>query len=118
MSMDLFLQNNPDLRPRDEVRLERVTASAFPDRLRVKIEVEITPFRERPNLEIALLDSVGRPVAEASAVAVMNFSVAFVLHIRGVDDPAGDYTARVQLYFDDAASPQDQRDAPLTIPAA
>lgn len=114
MTIDLILQN-PNLLPRDEVRIERVTATPYPDRRRVKIEVDITPFREQPNLEISIRRADGLLAASSSVVAVMHFKVAFNLHLRGMDDPTGDYQVRVQLYYDDAAVPQDTRDTDLTI---
>ncbi|HVO68876.1 MAG TPA: hypothetical protein VMT24_02455 [Aggregatilineaceae bacterium] len=118
MSSDLFLQNNPDLRPRGEVRIERVSAAPYPDRRRVHVEVEVTPFREQPNLEITIHDSNGRVAAATTVVALMNFKVAFTLHLRGADEPAGEYTVQVRLYYEDAETPQDAREAPLDIPPA
>jgi hypothetical protein len=116
MTIDLIL-HNPNLLPRDQVRLERVAATPYPDRRRVKVEIDITPFREQPNLEISIRRDDGLLTASSSVVAVMHFKVAFNLHLRGMDDPAGTYTVRVQLYYDEAAAPQDSRDADLIVPA-
>jgi len=116
MDFDLFLHNNPNLRPRDEVRIERVTATPYPDRHRVHVEVEVTPFREQPNLEITVSDQSGRTAAATTVVALMAFKAAFNLHLRGVDDPAGTYLVRVQLYYEDVASAQDIRETCLDIP--
>ena len=118
MGIDLFLQDNPNLAPRDQVRLERLAATTYPDRRRVRVEVDVTPFRERPNLEIALLSSEGLAVASATVLATMHFKMEFTLHLRGVDDPAGEYTLRVQLYYDDAHMPQDVREITLHVPPA
>ena len=115
MGINLFLQNNPNLRPRDEVRIERVAATPYPDRHRVHVEVDVTPFREQPNLEITISDQNGRVAATATVVALMNFKVAFNLHLRGAADPVGLYTVRVQLYYEDVASPQDTHEASLEI---
>ncbi len=116
--MDLHIIDNDNLQPRDQVRIERVAATPYPDRRRVKVEIEVTPFRERPNLAIMLLDADDQPVASTSVIAIMHFQVAFNLHLRGTEDPTGSYTARVHLYYEDAGSPQDTCDATLTIPAA
>jgi ribosome-associated translation inhibitor RaiA len=118
MSTDLFLQNNPNLRPRAEVRIERVTATPYPDRRRVHVEVEVTPFREQPNLEITINAQNGRVAASTTVVALMNFKVAFNLHLRGTNDPAGPYTVQVRLYYEDVESAQDAREAQLDIPPA
>jgi hypothetical protein len=89
MSIDLILQNNDNLLPREEVRVERVKAAPYPDGRRVHVEVTVTPFRERPNLEITIINAGGKTVSSTSAIAIMNFRVTFTLHLRGVDDPAG-----------------------------
>lgn len=117
VDIDLYLQNNPNLLPRDEVRITGVVAAPYPDRRRVKIDVTITPFRERPNLEISIDDAQGNPVATSSAIGVMNFAVSFNLHLRGIADPTGDYSVRVQLYYDDQQSPQDSHAVTMTVPA-
>ncbi len=116
MSIDLILQNNPNMLPRDEVRITDVKAEVYPDRRRVRVEIAVTPFRERPNLEIAILDPEGRTIAASSAVGVMNFKTAYTLHLRTQNDPAGQYTLQVVLYYDDLAAPQDQKSLPLEIP--
>ncbi len=113
MTIDLIPPNLP-LLPPEEVRIEQVSAILYPDRRRVRVEVSITPFRERPNLEIVLRNGEGRVVSSASAVAVMNFRLAFTLHLRDRADPSPDYRATVTLYYDDPQAPQDERDAPLT----
>ena len=116
MSIDLILQNNENLLPRDEVRVENVKAAPYPDGRRVHVEITVSPFRERPNLEIAILNAEGQIISNASAIAIMNFRVALTMHLRGVTDPAGDYSVRVQLYYEDATSPQDTHTTALTIP--
>jgi hypothetical protein len=116
MDSNFFLLNNDNLVPRDQVRLERITATPFADRRRIKVEVEVTPFRERPDLEIVIYDAAGRIVASSSVIASMQFKMEFNLHLRNMSDPAGDYTVQVQLYYEDIQSPQDTRATTITIP--
>ena len=101
------------LLPPDEVRIERVRAAPYADGRRVKVEVDITPFRERPNLEIAILSGTGDIVATASAIDVMAFHLAFTLHLRGGGDAGPGYEVVVLLYYDDPLAPQDRRQAPV-----
>jgi hypothetical protein len=115
MDMNLFLQNNDNLLPRDQVHIERVAAIPHPDRRRVKVQIDVTPFRERPNFEIIILDQDGRQVASTSVIATMHFKMEFNLHLRHVDDTTGHYTVRVQMYYDDIRSPQDIREVALHI---
>jgi len=116
MSIDLILQNN--LLPRDDVRIVSVEAAPYPERRRVRVEVAITPFRERPNLEIVLQDAQGRTAASSSVIALMHFKAAFNLHLRGSEDPAGQYIVRVLLYYEDIQTAQDIRQAELMIHGA
>lgn len=117
MNANLFLQNNDNLLPRDEVRLARVVATPYPDRRQVKVEVDITPFRERPNLEINIYDTDKNSVASSSVIASMHFKLAFNLHLRGGNDLAGAYTVQVHLYYDDVQSPQDTCEITMNVPS-
>jgi len=115
--MDLHILNNPNLRPPEEVRVERVAATPSADGQRVHVQIQVTPFRERPNLEITIR-SGERTLASASVVGIMNFRVAFTLHLRAEPDPAQPPVVRVALYYDDPAAPQHTLDAPLSAPRA
>jgi len=117
LNIDLIVQNNANLLPPDEIRIKNVSASPYPDNRRVKVTVEVTPFRERPNLEITLLDADGRPVANTSAIGLMNFTTSYVMHLRGIQDSAGEYTIRVQVFYDSLNDTKDSREATLRIPA-
>lgn len=116
MSIDPFLQNNNTLLPRDQVRVIHVEATPYPDRRRIRVSVEVTPFRERPNLEITIRDAAGQRVVGTSVLETMLVKMEFILHMRGSDDPAGDYAVQVMLYYEDIHSPQDTREAFLQIP--
>lgn len=115
-NIDLFLQNNDNLLPRSQVRIERVLATVYPDRRRIKVSVDVTPFKERPNFEISIRAKDGKLVAGSSVIASMHFQMEFILHLRGVEsDPAGEYNVSVQMYYDDIRSPQDTYETVLHI---
>jgi hypothetical protein len=116
--INLYLQNNDNLLPRDQVKITKITATPYPDGRRVNVAVEVTPFRERPNLEIAIqriADEASEIVASTSVIAIMNFRVDFNLHLRGIEHTAGDYTVNVALYYEEANSPQHTQSVDLTI---
>jgi hypothetical protein len=95
-------------KPRAEIKIERFDAQPYPDGWRVKVNIDVTPFQERPNLEIRL--KLGeRLVAELSVVETMHRHMEFTMHVRGVTSPAGQYVAEVELYYDNRAQPQDTR---------
>jgi hypothetical protein len=115
MNSDFYLQNNLHLVPRDQMRIERLAVAPDPDRARVKIEVEVTPFKEQPNLEISIRDQNGILIGGASVIAPMHFKMEFTVYLRGASHPAGNYCVQVQLYYDDPHAPQDSREIALHI---
>lgn len=115
--INFFLQNNDNLKPRDEVRIEKLGAEPLPDGRRIKVSMEVTPFRERPNLEIALFDQAQRKVSGTTVIEAMTFRMEFILHLRNVTEPAGDYELRAALYYEDLAAPQHRAQATVRIPA-
>jgi hypothetical protein len=113
--MDLIIQNNANLFPRDQIQIERLEVAPYPDGRRVKVIVQITPFRERPNLDIAVFDADGSRVASSSVIGAMAFKLELNLHLRGDTAPEGTFSVRVKLYFDDIDAPQDARQAQFHI---
>jgi len=114
--LNFVLQNNPNLLPPEKVRVEKVSVTPYPDGRRVKVAVELSPFREQPDLDIDILDVDGRAVAGVNVIGVMNFRMAFVLHLRGVEKPEGDYTVRVHLHYPEHTEAHHTHSAPLHIP--
>jgi hypothetical protein len=109
--MDLIIQNNANLFPRDQIRIERLEAAPFPDGRRVKVVVHVTPFRERPNLDLAVFNADGVRVASSSVIEAMTFKMEFNLHLRGEIKPDEDLSVQVKLYFDSLDKPQDVQQA-------
>lgn len=89
-------------KPPDEVKIEHLAAEVYPDRQRVKITIHVTPFQQRPSLEVHLRRKdmpAHAPVATLSIVETMHHKMDFTLHIRGVADTTGDYLLQAMLYF-------------------
>lgn len=106
--------------PRDKVTIEKLTAIPYPDGWRVRIGVDVTPFQERPSLEITVDPVDERPIApiQLSVIETMHRSMEFTVHIRGVTSPAGEYVVRAALYYESLASPQNQAETRFTIATA
>lgn len=101
--------------PRDKVKIEDVRVAPYADRWRIKINVDVTPFQERPSLEIRLRGPQSLPVATLSVIETMHRKMEFTMHIRGVSSPEGAYRAEVDLYYDDRNAPQDRRSVDFEI---
>jgi hypothetical protein len=104
-------------KPRTEMQIEDIRATPYPDGFRVKLNVDVTAFQERPNLEVRLLSQPdGKLVAHLSIIETMHRQMEFTLHIRGRQNPAGEYAAEVDLYYENRLQPYQTRLLRFNIP--
>jgi hypothetical protein len=101
--------------PRDKVKIEDVRIEPYADRWRIKISIDVTPFQERPSLEIRLTGPDSRLAAELSVIETMHRKMEFTMHIRGAASPEGAYRAEVDLYYEDRNAPQDRKSVEFEI---
>jgi hypothetical protein len=57
-----FVEPDDVPRPKAEVGIRWVTARPYADGRRVRLDVGLTPFLERPNLEFEVVNSAGESV--------------------------------------------------------
>ena len=104
-AMNLSFFADPDLvpKPREEVQLESLDLSPYPDGRRVKVTLTITPFMpmDRPSLEILVNDENDNLVSSLNIVETNTHILNLTVHLRTVEQPRGQYTFRVDLYYDD-----------------
>ena len=102
--------------PPDETRIVALRAEPWPDRRRVAVDVEITPFQQRPNLHISIQDTEGREVGSVGAMQIRQTKMSFTVHVRRPDTP-GQYTVSAFLaYVDTGLGIVDQAQIPFEIP--
>ncbi len=125
---DIPLNENPEdmpaPRPKDEVRFAEVALRPYADGRRVKLSFSLTPFLERPSVEVVVSNPEQLPVASMSLIEAIDTDFDFTLHLRG-PQPAGAHTARLTLFYlasderPDEKQIVDERDVTFTIePAA
>jgi hypothetical protein len=93
-----FLESNEIPVPPEEVRFREVGVSPYPDGERVRLAVQMTPFLQRPNIEIVVVDEQGEPVASASVIENLEPSLALTLHLRP-SRPGARYEAELVLEY-------------------
>jgi hypothetical protein len=98
-NLTLFDEPVEPRRPRDEVRIKDIRVQPGPDGRRVAIWIELTPFIDKPNLDIVLLRD-GEEVRSLAIVAAMQHQMQVTMHLPA-HDPYGSYEARVDLTYDD-----------------
>jgi hypothetical protein len=90
-----FFESTDIPQPRDKIKIESVDAQPYPDGWRVKLVIRVTPFQERPSLEIAIDTITG-----------------------GLSSPVGSYLVKTELYYEDRTKVQDQHETSFSVEAA
>lgn len=117
MDIQFFDTNgNHTPQPNDKIKIEALNVVPYPDRFRIFIEIKVTPFQERPNLLLIARNTDGKVVSELSIIATMHVNMEFTMHLRGMDDPAGDYTMHAELFYESRNPPQDQASVDFHVP--
>src|SRR5262249_27048846 len=117
MEIPLFPTNQVPKSP-DEIFIEAIDITPYPDRFRVRIHVKVTAFLERPNLLLVARNQDNVIVSELNIIETMHNDMEFTLHIRNVKEPAGEYTLSVDLFYQTRTPPQDHKTQSFTIPEA
>ena len=102
--------------PPDEVSFRELAAEALQDGRRVRLSLEITPFQERPSVEIKVLSPTGEMVATTSIVEIVEPKMSLTVHLRG-SPSAGVYRILAELNYPDR-DPVDQAETSFPLHAA
>ena len=102
-------EDAPMPRAREDVRFGDVSVKPYGDGRRVKLNFTLTPFVERPSVDIAVTNALGSEVASMSLIEAMDTEFEFTIHLRG-PQPKGEHTLHLTMFYpksDDA--PTDDR---------
>lgn len=115
MEINIFNDPNQVPRAKEDVKIEELFAEPYPDGFRVRASIKITPFRERPNLLLALKESNGTLINELNIIETMHYESEFVIHIRRKSSPIGDYILEAELFYETRQPPQDRASYAFSI---
>ena len=98
---DIFFSNIDEAPlPPAEVRIRELAARPRRDRARIDVQFALTPFQQRPNIEVAVRDNAGRQVSALSIVEAIEPQMEFTMHLRRA--PAGGfYTLELLIFYAD-----------------
>jgi len=84
--MEFFLTDSEVTRlPPADTRLLNLHAEFYPDGKRLRVSLGVTPYQQKPYLEVTLTNSIGEIVAATSIVEPVAWKLEFTLHIRKPD---------------------------------
>lgn len=115
--MDLNLVDPEDVScPREEVRLRNLAVTPLGDGRRLRIEVEMTPFLERPNLDLDVVGPAGESLSRTTVVEADSPTISLTMHLRA-GPVGGEYTVRGSLSYA-SSPPQDVRETRFVVELA
>jgi hypothetical protein len=97
--MDFFFpEDNLQRTSPEDTKILSLTAEPYEDGRRVRVNIEMSPFAERPHLDVTLTDTKGDEISTASFVEPMAWKLEFTLHLR--TEPAdGPLDLQARLYY-------------------
>lgn len=98
--MDIRFFNDPleQPRPREEVRTRQIGLYLYPDLRRLAFGVELTPFRERPSIEVTITNGDGAPAGSLHVIETMTPNFSLTMHLRDAST-TNPYTLVAVLYY-------------------
>jgi hypothetical protein len=98
--------------PPQEVRILSLRAEPWPENARrVRIHLELTPFKERPDIEVSITDAGAHEVASINIVESIEGRMTFTMHLRG-ETMQGPYTLSASVLYPEIGS-VDQKNVPF-----
>ena len=115
--MDINFHDPSDIPlPPEEVRIRELRAEPLPDGRRVRLFIEITPFQQKPNLEIKLFSESGSEAASLSIIEAIDYKMQFTVHLKDTS-ASGEYIAALEVYYfeaeESAQYPGSERDSEI-----
>lgn len=98
--MDIQFFDNRDEAPknREDVRIMRARIEVAPEGRRVAVDLELTPFIERPTIELRLINERGEPAGLSNIIETLDRILRVVMHMRD-KEPAENYQLQARIYY-------------------
>ncbi len=96
MRIEFFEDPLKEPHSREDVRFKQLGLYIFDDRRRVAVGFDITPFRERPSIDVLITNESGAEEASLSIIEAMQSNFNLTMHLR---NPSQDQNYQVQAYL-------------------
>jgi len=98
--MDIRFFDNPIEEPgnREDVRIRQIGLHLYPDLRRFAFGIELTPFRERPSIEVNVTNGDGQPAGMLHVIETMMPNFSLTMHLRDAET-VNPYTLTALLYY-------------------
>jgi len=100
--------------PPDQVSFRSVEVEPYPDAQRLLVRLSVTPFQERPTIDLEVLDEQGDRVAASSIVEATEAAMSLTLHLQH-SAPDVQFTLVARLLYEEHGE-VDRGEAQFVIP--
>ncbi len=92
---------------REEVRLKQLGLFVYEDKRRVAVGFDLTPFLERPSLEVTITNGNGEWASSLNVIETMETNFSLTMHLRD-KEPTERYAVTAVVYYDHPEQPERQ----------
>lgn len=98
--MRIHFYDEPDGGPKskEEVRFNRLGLYMYPKKRQVAVGFDITPFFEKPSIEVRITNELGEQAANLSVIEAMQPNFSLIMHLRD-QVPTETYQVKAILYY-------------------
>ena len=69
-------------RAREDVRIRQIGLFRYPEERRFMFGIELTPFVERPSIEVLVTNGAGEPAGSLHVIETLTTGFSLVIHLR------------------------------------
>ena len=102
----------------ENTRINQIGIHVFPDNRRVAVGFDITPFRERPSLEVVIVNEHDEVAGTLNVIETLSPNFHLTMHLQD-KKPTQQYNVFVELYYAQMDKPRqvvDRHTTQFTIP--
>ena len=105
MQIEFFDDPLRQPKTREEVRIKQIGLFIHDDLRRISFGLELTPFLERPSVQVTIHNGQGEPAGALTVIETMTPNFSLIIHLRDGDitDP---YELTAEIYY---ATPETAR---------
>jgi hypothetical protein len=98
--MRIHFYDDPDggIKNKEDVRFNRLGLYMYPENRQVAVGFDITPFFEKPSIEVIITNEFGDRAASLNVIEAMQPNFSLIMHLRD-QDPTDMYQVNAILYY-------------------
>lgn len=98
MDIKFFDDPREQPKPREDVRIKQIGLYLYPDLRRLAFGLELTPFVERPSIEVHITNGRGDPAGSLHVIETLTPNFSLTIHLRDAET-TNPYELTAVLYY-------------------